>query len=433
MGRHQRAETSGLISFLICAAVCAVAMKLYVDLAPAIWQVSRRLFTVSAGMITACGVISFAIGYARHSRSWNLDHGWFAPVRRAFEVLALSVVYASTIFLCAFAILGVISSMMGSFLVYLPWITAGFAGVVGYLTFVQADLMNAKTIASLLPFFVLSGVTTAGLTTDDPYWCNNNFSQLGDRTTFAARMFNSTLILAGVCIIIVSYFAVSELITTHRLRVRWQSDHADATAGRAVGEISHFRLRAMLLMGFLTLAGVFFIGIGTFRYTPHPHVHDFFARGLPVIMGVLLIILPWLAPQLSKATFVIGDLAIGVCGVATLIWLKGDNTLTNVEALSGLVFLGWFIVFARQIAAIEADRVAAQLVYAQLYARALAGAGAKAGDVAAAASAMPAAVSATAGMAATDVVADVADVAGSGSDARGGDVTGLESRLASDR
>ena len=77
------------------------------------------------------------------------------------------------------------------------------------MTFVQAEMMNAKTLASLLPFFVISGVCTAGLTTDDPYWYHNNFSQLGDRTTFAARMFNSTLMLAGTCIIIVSYFAIS--------------------------------------------------------------------------------------------------------------------------------------------------------------------------------------------------------------------------------
>ncbi len=88
---------------------------------------------------------------------------------------------------------------------------------MGYITFVQAELMNAKTIASLLPFFVVSGVSIAGLTSDDPYWYNNNFSQLGDRTTFAARMFNSTLMLAGICIVIISYFAISELITTYRL------------------------------------------------------------------------------------------------------------------------------------------------------------------------------------------------------------------------
>ena len=86
--------------------------------------------------------------------------------------------------------------------------------------------MNAKTIASLLPFFVVSGVSIAGLTSDDPYWYNNNFSQLGDRTTFAARMFNSTLMLAGICIVIISYFAVSELITTHRLQLQYLDSNA---------------------------------------------------------------------------------------------------------------------------------------------------------------------------------------------------------------
>ena len=102
MGRHQRAETSGLISFLICAVVGAVSMNLYMEYAPAIWQLTQRRFMVCSGIVAACGVISFIIGYARKSRSLNLKHGWFAPIRRIFEIVALSVVYASTIFLSSF-------------------------------------------------------------------------------------------------------------------------------------------------------------------------------------------------------------------------------------------------------------------------------------------------------------------------------------------
>lgn len=135
--------------------------------------------------------------------------------------------------------------------------------------------MNAKTIASLLPFFVVSGVSIAGLTSDDPYWYNNNFSQLGDRTTFAARMFNSTLMLAGVCIVIISYFAISELITTHRLQMQYLSASDEKEAPK------HFKARILLLSTMLTLAGIAFIGIGMFRYTPHPILHNVFARGLP--------------------------------------------------------------------------------------------------------------------------------------------------------
>lgn len=371
MGRHQRAETSGLISFLICAIAAAIMVKIYVEVAPPIWQVTRRMFMVSSGVVTFCGVSSFIVGYARNSRSLNLKRGWWVPIRRSIEIVALSVVYAATIFLAVFAILGIITDMMGIriFIGYLPWVSAAFAGIVGYVTFVQADLMDAKTIASLLPLFVVSGVTTAGLTTDDPNWWHNNFSQLGDRTTFAASMFNSTLILAGICIIIISYFAISELMTTHRMRADWSRAHLPAPQ---VGDerdhperIQQFKVRVAILWSLLILLGIAFIGIGTFRYSPHPILHNVFARGLPGIMCILLIGLPWIAPQLSKAFYVVSDLSIITCAVAGGFWLEGDNTLTNVEALAGLIFLGWFIVFSRHIAAIEADRVQAQLVYLQ--------------------------------------------------------------------
>ncbi|WP_288268061.1 ABC transporter permease [uncultured Bifidobacterium sp.] len=361
MGRHQQAESSGIISFMACAALAWIAMNLYLQFAPAIWRVTQRLFTVCAGITAGCGVISFCLGYIRNSRSMTLKRGWTIPIRRIFEIFALSVVYASTIFVTAFMMLSIASDMMGlrTLKGYLAVLCAAISGVVGYVTFVQAELMNAKTIASLLPFFVVSGVSIAGLTSDDPYWYNNNFSQLGDRTTFAARMFNSTLMLAGVCIVIISYFAISELITTHRLQMQYLSANDEKEAPK------HFKARILLLSTMLTLAGIAFIGIGMFRYTPHPILHNVFARGLPCLMSVLMIALPWLAPQLSKVVYVISDLAIVIGALAGFQWLAGRNTLTNVEALAGMMFLGWFIIFSRQIAAIESDRVQTQLILAQ--------------------------------------------------------------------
>ena len=361
MGRHQQAESSGIISFVICAIIAWFVMNAYTQFAPAIWRVTQRLFTVCAGIVAGCGVISFSLGYARKSRSLTLKHGWAIPVRRIFEILALSVVYASTIFVMSFMMLSIINNMMGirTLKGYLPILCAAIAGVVGYITFVQAELMNAKTIASLLPFFVVSGVSIAGLTSDDPYWYNNNFSQLGDRTTFAARMFNSTLMLAGICIVIISYFAVSELITTYRLQLQYLDSNSINETPK------HFRTRILLLSIMLALAGIAFVGIGMFRYTPHPILHNVFARGLPCLMSMLMIALPWLAPQLSKIVYVVSDLAIVIGAYAGFQWLSGHNTLTNVEALAGMMFLGWFIIFSRQIAAIEADRVQTQLILAQ--------------------------------------------------------------------
>ncbi|WP_300767333.1 ABC transporter permease [uncultured Bifidobacterium sp.] len=358
MGRHQRAETAGLVSSLICAAVGFVGMTIYLRYAPAIWQVSQRLYLVCAAIIAGCGTLSFAIGYARQSRSWNLRFGWLVPIRRVVEIVALSTVYASTLFLTSFMTLVMMNELLGSSTNdYLSGLCAAFAGIAGYLTFVQAMLMDAKTLSGLLPLFVVAGVTTAGLTSDDPYWAGNNFSQLGDRTTFAARMFNSTLMLAGVCVIIITYFALSELITTERLHRRHSTDN-DLPSDT---ETRHFRTRIIILAALLSLSGVAFIGIGAFRYTPHPILHNVFARGLPCVMGVLLIGLRWVAPQFSRSMYVMSATIIIVCSVSGILWLAGGNTLTNVEGIAGLLFMAWFIVFTRQVAAMEADRVESRI------------------------------------------------------------------------
>ncbi len=366
MGRHQRAETGGLISFILCALIGVGGMDIYLRYAPAIWQLTQRRFIVCSGLVAACAVSSFLVGYMSHSRSMTLKRGWWVPLRRVFESVALSVVYAATTFLSSFALLSAINQMMGGkiFAGYMSSVCAGFCGIVGYMTFVQARMMNAKTLASLLPFFVISGVCTAGLTTDDPYWYHNNFSQLGDRTTFAATMFNSTLMLAGVCVIIVSYFAVSELVTTERL-MRLRHDHTREDPNRGY-DIAHFMARITVLTALLTLSGLAFIGIGAFRYTPHYLMHNICAKGLPFVMLALFLALPWLAPRLSRVTMVISDLTALLCAGFWVNMMLGHNTLTNVEALAGMMFLGWFIVFSRQIAAIEADRVATQLVQTQV-------------------------------------------------------------------
>ncbi len=365
-GSHQRAETGGLISFIICAVIGAAAMNIYLEYASAIWQLMLRRFIVCSGIAAACAIVSFLIGYLSQSRSMNLKHGWLVMLRRLVESLALSAVYAATTFLMSFALLSMVNEVMGPkvFVGYMAAICATVSGIFGYMTFVQARMMNAKTLASLLPFFIVSGVCVAGLTTDDPYWYHNNFSQLGDRTTFAATMFNSTLMLGGLCIIIISYFAISELVTTERLtRLRHNRSANDPNHGY---DIAHYRLRTTILGVILTMSGIAFIGIGAFRYTPHPILHNVFARGLPVLMLVLFLLLPWVAPRLSRTVMVISDLMLLVCAAFGVEWLLGKITLTNVEALACMVYLGWFIVFSRQIAALEADRITLQLAQAQV-------------------------------------------------------------------
>ena len=74
------------------------------------------------------------------------------------------MVYAATAFLTSFLILNIANGIIGTqmFVGYLVGACAGLSGVVGYLTFVQAQAMRAKTLAALLPFFVIAGVGGSG-------------------------------------------------------------------------------------------------------------------------------------------------------------------------------------------------------------------------------------------------------------------------------
>lgn len=352
MGRFQRTEAAGLIAFLACAVYGMIVMSLYMSVMPAIWQISQRLFLTASGIVALCSVGAFIIGYLRTNKKFTGSY-LIRLAKHTFEITALSTMYGATMFLMSFALLSIINGIIGRSAMnsYLPVLCSALSGIVGYATLIQAELLEAKTVASLLPLFVISGAATAGLTSDDPYWYNNNFSQLGDRTTFAANMFNATLVLAGLCIIITSYFAISEFIATqHEILTRNSQE-----------KTKHFKVRITIMSALLILGGIAFIGIGTFRYTPHPILHDLCARGVTGLICTMLVCLPWLTPRLSRTFYIASDLAVALTSWAGNQWLHGHNTLTNVEALSCLLFLGWIIVFSRQVAAMQSDRLQSKI------------------------------------------------------------------------
>ena len=114
-------------------------MFLYLQLAPAFWQLSQRRFMACAAIVAACGVISFIVGYIHRMRLLDVQKGWIHTVRRIFEILALSIVYASTLFLMSYMLFSLVNSIMGKaiFTSYIPALTAAFAGVSGYLSLIH--------------------------------------------------------------------------------------------------------------------------------------------------------------------------------------------------------------------------------------------------------------------------------------------------------
>lgn len=366
MGSHQKAETRALLAAMVSLAIAYVATTVFLEQAAAIWLISGRKMLAAATIIAVSSFIMFIIGYARTPMMpapkavRALRRLPLRVLRRVIEACALSIVFSATAFFMSYALLSAVNTMMGKDLFdsLMPGIVGAFAGVASYLGFIQASSLSAKAIATMLPLFVISGVTVAALTSDDPWWWHNNFSQLGDRTTFAAQLFNATLILAGLCIIIVTYFASFELTTTQMVS-KGENDSPDATK-KTRTDVARIVIFSLLL----SLTGVGLIGVGSFRYTPHPVLHNVFARGMSAPMGLLLVLLPWLMPQLSRFLYAFSYMIVAVDCCDLLRWLKGNTTLTSVEALACLTLFAWVIAFSRQIAAIQADRIQARILAA---------------------------------------------------------------------
>lgn len=414
LDRNFKAEAAGLVSALIVLPFAVSAMLAYQNFANGQWLDPLMRFIVAAAIVGIGGLIAFLCGYAHSAQQYRRmsqnhpSEGWHweeqlnivkrvshffgrfsgAPgrlirwimeiIRRCIETLALSFVYGYTIFLAFFVTIYVLYHMIGfnPADVYMLALVAGGAAVFSYFGYVSGNLLTAKTLSGFLPIFVICGVGTAGITSNDKGWWRNNFSELGDRTTPAATLFNVTIISAGICMLIISYFAVFELVASHDQYHSWSKhisslpvdspDRQALVAGIRSDHslhITHFHLRMMILLILFTISCVWIIGVGMFRYSPHPLIHNFFGRSMVIPVALIVGGLPWLAPQMSRSMYAMGYMMMGGCVVTGLFWLGGATTLTNVEGLFLLLYLLWFIVFTRQAAAIEADRTIVQLTY----------------------------------------------------------------------
>lgn len=452
-GQYQRTEGSAIFAGLLSLIVCAVVIRSIIPLPSYSLMDSDGQFLVAAVLIALPALVSFIVGYTFPLSAWSRRNGWATPLRKTFELIALSVVFGATVLLVAFFVLEAIYRMIGFTLgnLYFQAIVMSLAAISGYFGFSRGRLMDATIVSGFLPLFVISGIAVAGITTKDRWWWRNNFSELGDNTTFSALTFDFTLVMSGICLIIIGSFAVYELSASNKQYLHWRrcaglptaltpeerkqkkrqrrkqirsamssaadqspaavfdemktiaieqqpnltqaaalarsaqgSENSTATATATSTQhkhteemenirqrlendtsalVTHYRLRMGIFLALTVLAGVSLAGVGIFRYTPHPDMHNLCARGMMIPMYILLIFLPWLIPSLSKIVYALGWIDVVVIAAAGLLWMHKGTTLTNVEGLTWVLFIVWFIVLSRQIAAISRDRIDAQTVY----------------------------------------------------------------------
>ena len=336
---ESRALVMGSAGFFILGVIAF----LLVGREPAALSGRGSVGDIAALGTAALGAAAVVIG-SRQSRGLEAPH---APgggrTRHIVDIAALALAHACIFLLGWLALFSIFQRAFVGAVLY-PLAAAILVGTTGavstYAAYLSAVTMNAYRLAALLAAFLVTGVLTSMLTAEDPQWWQENLSALGMSSDVSGVAFNVTLIVAGVVVTTLAGYSTRTL---------------ESTAGTASA-----RRRVRQLEGGVILIGVLLACVGLFPVDEQFWLHTAAASGMVVVFGTLIVRMRTLVPSIPATFNVLGLVFLAVIAFAVVMYFPfGYYNLTAVELIAASLVFAWLIVLIRNLAAVDADRLAA--------------------------------------------------------------------------
>ena len=263
--------------------------------------------------------------------------------RGIIDIAALALAHASVFLLGWLALFSIFQRAFVGAVLY-PLAAAILVGTTGavsaYAAYLSAVTMNAYRLAALLAVFLVTGVLTSMLTAEDPQWWQENLSALGMSSDVSGAAFNVTLIVAGIVVTTLAGYSTTTL---------------ESTAGTVSS-----RRRVRRLEGGIILIGVLLACVGLFPGDEQFGLHTAAASGMVVVFGSLIVRMRSLVPSIPATFNVLGAVFLCVIAFAVVMYFPfGYYNLTAVELIAATLVFAWLIVLIRNLAAVDADQLAA--------------------------------------------------------------------------
>lgn len=290
--------------------------------------------------VVAFIVFVFTFNYFRSTNKRTPT--FFLKVRMIIATIALAFAHAAIGFLLVIAIVTVLvhetPGLIASPLMIIG-ITAALAGVTTYVVYIQSVRMEIDSLAGLLMIFIISGSVASMATAGDTNWWQHHLSALGAGQTLSSYTFNLTMVVGGVIVAL-----LADMIADMFSSIQKVSKHEQV-------------IRSNIIRLAFFIAGLGMIGVGFITIAENRLIHDISANMMSVSMGVVVVLLPWLVPIISR-TFTIFSylMLITVVGAYALSLQYGLGVLA-FELVAGAALFAWMILFVRQIRAIYHDKV----------------------------------------------------------------------------
>lgn len=283
-------------------------------------------FSAVAGGVAAA--VAFALSRLR-SRGTAAESASEARYRW-FDLIALSVAHGAIALLGWIGVATILDhSFVGATVYASPAVVLAAAATAlsAYLSFLSGTSLSPRHLSLVLAIFLVVGMVTAMLSSNDPRWWEMNLSALGITHDISSLSFNLTLIVSGVIITTIARFGTASLPSST------PSDR---------------RRRAMLCALFVLL-GALLACVGLFPVDRFFLLHNTVATGMAVVYGAIVIGLPWFVPTMPKVFMVLGYVYVGVIIVLTVLFFTGVYNLTAVELIAALLIFSWIILFLRNV------------------------------------------------------------------------------------
>ena len=263
--------------------------------------------------------------------------------RNSIDTGALALAHAFVFLLGWLALFSIFQQAFVGAVLY-PLAAAVLVGVAAaissYIAYLSAVSMNAYRLAALLAVFLVMGVLTSMLTAENPQWWQENLSALGMSSDVSGVAFNVTLIIAGVVVTTLAGYATKTLAST-----------ADTASSRR---------RVRKLEGGIILIGILLACVGLFPVDEQFWLHTGAASGMVVVFGTLIVRLRSLVPAIPATFNALGMVFLAVIAFAVVMYFPvGYYNLTAVELIAASLVFAWLIVLIRNLAAVDADELAA--------------------------------------------------------------------------
>ncbi|GFH41771.1 ABC transporter permease [Lactococcus hodotermopsidis] len=278
--------------------------------------------TLAFGAVT--GFFSFLVAYIK-SQHIKLKRHWLTKLR---ETLTLTVTYTLVILAIAAIIFYVMRHTFNG--VSFDPVTASlfvlvFSAIMNYFMISAAVSVRVSDLINMLFTTSIGGIFLAMAMNSQKDWWQINFSFLGTARATDNWQFNFTLVFSALILLTITDYLFSEF-----------SRSSYYTAKARVVRFFYYLLALLI-----ACVGIFPANIGSWTRL----VHNWAAYGIVMSIGVLILLLKWLLPDISKEFMIVSAVTMGLLILAAILF-KGVHylSLTFFEIISFAIAFVWLVM-----------------------------------------------------------------------------------------